>query len=451
MKIVVIGCGKIGKTIVEQVSKEGHDITIIDNDKDMVETVIEKYDSLGVVGNGASLGIQQEAEVQNADLVIAATPEDETNILACMVAKHLGAKSTIARVRKPEYAKQIVEMRESLGLSMSVNPELETAEEIENIIALPSLLKMEKFSRGKVVVAEILIADHNPLIGESLISMSKKITAKILVGAVQRGQEVIIPNGNFVIQKGDHINVITDAKMLRKFLREINLIKSPLKDIMILGGGRIGYYLARDLSENKYNVKLIEFDEERALNLAETLPKVTVVHGDGTDHDLLMEEGIEHADACISLTNIDEENIIASIFANKMKVKKVVAKVKRSSLVNLVDDLDIASIVSPKDLVANRIITYIRAKANSRGSNIQTLYRLVGNKVEALEFLAKKEEHFFDKPFKDLKIKKNCLIAAIIRNGQVIIPGGNDYITLNDSVLVVTTHEMFDDLTDAFE
>lgn len=451
MKIVVIGCGTIGGTIIEHVSKEGHNLVIIDNDKQRVEALIEHFDVLGVVGNGASLDIQEEAGVRGADLVIAVTPEDEINILACMVAKKLGAKSTIARVRNPEYSRQTIIMQEELGLSMVVNPEQETADEITSMIDLPSLLKIEPFAKGKVNLIELLVDENSLLKDETLISLSKKLTTKVLICAVQRNNQVIIPTGNFKIQKGDRINLTADASSLVNFLKELNLIKTPLKHILIIGGGKISYYLAKELLDKRYNVKMIENNAQRSEDLAELLPKATIIYGDGTDHDLLLEEGIESSDACIALTNIDEENIIVSMYAQKLKVKKVIAKVKRSSFMGMVSDLGIANTVSPKDIVANRIISYIRALANKKGSNVLTLYKLVNNQVEALEFHAKKKEKIFDKPLKDLNIRHDCLIACIIREGKVIIPNGNDCITLNDSVLVVTTHQNFDDLMDAFE
>lgn len=451
MKIVVIGCGTIGGTIIEHVSKEGHNLVIIDDDKKRVEALIEHFDVLGVVGNGASLDIQEEAGVRGADLVIAVTPEDEINILACMVAKKLGAKSTIARVRNPEYSRQTIIMQEELGLSMVVNPEQETADEITSMVDLPSLLKIEPFAKGKVNLIELLVDEDSLLKDETLISLSKKLTTKVLICAVQRNNQVIIPTGNFKIQKGDRINLTADASSLVNFLKELNLIKTPLKRILIIGGGKISYYLAKELLDKRYSVKMIENNAQRAEDLAELLPKATIIHGDGTDHDLLLEEGIESSDACIALTNIDEENIIVSMYAQKLKVKKVIAKVKRSSFMGMVSDLGIANTVSPKDIVANRIISYIRALANKKGSNVLTLYKLVNNQVEALEFHAKKKEKIFDKPLKDLNIRHDCLIACIIREGKVIIPNGNDCITLNDSVLVVTTHQNFDDLMDAFE
>ncbi len=451
MKIVIIGLGSIGKTILKNLSGEGHTITIIDEEKNRIEKLIEKYDVFGVVGNGASMDIQNEANVADSDLVIALTRSDELNILACLVAKKVGTKNTIARVRNPDYRKQIVEMKDDLGISMVVNPERETASEIFNIINLPSVAQIEHFAEGKVSLVEVVAQKGCSLIGETLISLGRKLTTKVLICAVRRGDEVIIPSGNFMIQEGDRIHFTSNAKMLGDFLREVNLVKSPLKNIMIVGGGRIGFYLADSLSKKKCAVKLIEHDMAHAEELAELLPHVTVVCGNGTQHDLLIEEGIEAMDAFVALTEIDEENIIVSMFANKKNVRKTITQIKSDDLYGMLDDLGIDNNVSPRQVVANMIISYIRALANTVGSNVRTLYRLVNHQVEALEFSAKKQERFYNKPLKELKIKKDCLIACIIRQNEVIIPNGDSEIRLGDNVVVVTTHKNFDDLTDVFE
>ena len=451
MKIVIIGLGTIGRTILKSLSGETHTITIIDEDKDKIESLIERYDVMGVVGNGASMDIQNEAGIKDADLVIALTRSDELNILACLVAKKLGAQSTIARVRNPDYRKQIADMKDDLGISMVVNPERETANEIFDIIDLPSVAQIEHFAEGKVSLVEVVAEKGCSLIGETLISLGKKLTTKVLICAVQRGDEVFIPGGNFMIQAGDKIHFTANAKMLGDFLAEVNLVKSPFKHIMIVGGGRISYYLADSLAKKNYSVKLIEDDPAHAEELAELLPRVTVICGNGTQHDLLIEEGIEAMDAFVALTDIDEENMIVSMFANKKNVKKAITQIKNYDLYGMLDELGIQNNVSPKEIVASRVISYIRALANTVGSNVLTLYRLVNDQVEALEFSAKKQERIYNKPLKELKIKKNCLIACIIRQNQIIIPNGDSQIMLGDNVIVVTTHKNFDDLTDVFE
>lgn len=451
MKIVIIGLGTIGETILKSLAGEGHTITIIDEDKHIVESLIEKYDVFGVVGNGASLEIQNEARVKDADLVAALTRNDELNILACLVAKKIGVGNTLARVRNPDYRKQIAEMKDDLGISVVVNPEWETAEEIFNLIDLPSVARIEHFAEGKVLLVEVVAEEGCALVGESLISLGRKLKSRILICAVQRKDEVFIPSGGFVIEEGDRIHFTADKRNLSSFLAEAGLLQSPLKRVMILGGGRIGYYLADKLAEKRYTVKLIEENRERAEELAKELPGVMVVHGNGTQHDLLQEEGIEAMDAFVALTDTDEENIIVSLFADRKNVKKTITKIWSDDLYGMLDELGIENNISSRKIVAGRVSSYVRALANSMGSNVLTLYRLVNDRVEALEFSAKNDEAIYGKPLKDLKIKKNCLIACIIRKGNVMIPNGNSEIHRGDNVVVVTTHMNFDDLTDVFE
>ena len=451
MKIVIIGLGTIGKNILKTLSIEKHTITIIDEDKDKIERLIEKYDIQGIVGNGASLDIQREAGMKDTDVAIVLTNSDELNVFACLVAKKLGVKNTVARVRNPEYRRQIVEMKDELGISMIVNPEQDTATEIFNLINLPAIVQVERFAKGRVLLVEIVAEKGCALIDENLIAIGKKLNTRVLICAVQRGEEVIIPSGNFIVREGDRIYVTSDAKALRDFIAEINIVKSPLKNIMIVGGSKIGYYLADELSKKKYNIKLIESNKQIAEELADELPKVTVINGNGAQHDLLIEEGIEAMDAFVALTDIDEENMIVSMFANKMNVRKTITQIKNDDLYGMLSELDIKNNVSPKDIVANRVISYVRALENSIGSNVLTLYRLVNNQVEALEFSAKKAEKIYDKPLRELKIKDNCLVASIIRGTTVIIPDGNTCIKQGDNVIVVTTHKNFDDLTDILE
>ncbi len=448
MNIVIIGLGNIGKTILHSLADDDHTITIIDENKSTVEELIERYDVQGVVGNGACLDIQKEAGMADADMTIVLTKSDELNVFACLVAKKLGVKNTVARVRNPEYRRQIGIMKDQLGISMIVNPEMDTATEIYNLISLPEIAKVERFASGRVLLVEIVAEKECTLIGETLYSIGKNIGTKVLICAVQRGDKIVIPSGNFVIEEGDRIHFTSDARALRDFLSDIHIVKSRLRNIMIVGGNRIGYYLADELSKKKYNIKLIEKDEALAEELADSLPRVTVIKGNGTRHSLLIEEGIEAMDAFVALTDSDEENMIVSMFANKMKVKKTITKIKSDDLNDMLFEIGVKNNVSPKDIVANRIISYIRAIENSKGSNLLTLYRLVDGQVEALEFLAKRQEKICDRPLRELKLKDNCLIACIIRENKVIIPDGNDSIRLGDNVIVVTTHKNFDDLTD---
>ena len=451
MKIILIGLGNVGRTILKNLAHEGHTITIIDEDKEKVDALIEKYDVFGIVGNGACMDIQKEADMRSADLAIVMTGSDELNIFTCLTAKKAGVGNTITRVRNPDYRKQIMDMKNDLGISMIINPELETAEEIFHRINLPSVTEMDHFARGKALLVEVTVEPGCALVGETLISLGKKLKTKVLVCAVQRGEQVLIPSAHFQLQEGDRIHFTADASTLGRFLAEVRLVKSPYKNIMIVGGGKIGFYLADMLSRKKFKVKLIEDNRTSAETLADLLPHVTVIHGNGTKHDLLLEEGIEAMDAFTALTDIDEENMVVSMFANKMKVKKTITQIRNDDLYGMLGELGIHNNVSPKDIVADHILSYIRALANKRGSNVLNLYRLVNNQVEALEFSAKKQEDFYNKPLKELKIKPNCLIACIIRENDVIIPDGNSSILLGDNVIVVTTHKNFDDLNDIIE
>ena len=451
MRIVIVGLGTIGKTILRTLSKEKHSITLIDENKDKIEELIAKYDVSAVIGNGARMDIQQEANVKDADLVIAITDSDELNIFACMVARKVGAKNTIARVRNPDYSQQISEMKDDLGISMLVNPEKDTANEIFNLINLPSIVQVEHFAKGRVLLVEIVAEKGCLLIGESLISIGKKLSTKVLICAVERNGEVFIPSGNFTIRENDKIHFTSDVHKLGDFLAEINLVKSPLKNVMIVGGNnKTSLYLAEQLSKKKYKVKLIEKDRKNAEFLAETLPRITVIYGNGMRHDILIEEGLEGMDAFVALADIDEENMVSAMFANKMKVKKAISQIKSDDLIDMLTELGMHNNVSPKHVVANRIASYIRALANKRGSNVLTLSRLVNGQVEALEFAAKTQEKIYNKPLKTLRVKENCLIACIIRGSQVMIPDGNSTIQKGDNVIVVTTHKNFDDLMDIF-
>ena len=450
MKIVIVGLGTIGKTILKTLEKEKHSITLIDENKDKIEDLISKYDVYGVVGNGANMDIQKEAEVKDCDVFISLTDSDELNIFACMVARKVGAKNTIARVRNPDYSNQISLMKEDLGISMLVNPEKDTANEIFNLINLPSIVQVEQFAKGRVLLVEIVVERGCKLIGESLISLGKKLNNKVLICAIQRNGEVFIPSGNFVIQEGDRIHFTSDVHKLGDFLSEVNLVKSPFKKIMIVGGSKISVYLAVQLSKKKFSVKLIESDAEKAEELAKTLPKVTVVKGNCASHDVLIEEGLENMDAFVALTDVDEENMVVSMFASKLNVKKIITKITGDDLRNMLTELGMNYNVSPKHVVANRVVSYIRALSNIRGGNLLTLSLLVNEQVEALEFLAQTDKNIYGKPLRELNIKHNCLIACIIRNNEVMIPDGNSVIYEGDTVIVVTTHKNFDDLADIF-
>lgn len=451
MKVFVIGTGKIGRTIVEHCCNEGHVVVVIDTDSQAVEDIINKYDVMGIVGNGASYDIQKDAGVDKSSLVIAATSSDETNILSCLVAKKLGSKSTIARVRSYEYMNQLNIIKNDLGITMTINPEYEATSEIMKIIDFPEVIRVDSFAKGNVDLVELYLPEDSPLVNQSLISIYQKYQVKILVCAVQRNEKLYIPTGSFELKAKDKIYVTAKRSNLRKFLNKINLIENKIRSVMIIGGGKMSLYLGKALLKAKYQVKIIERDLKRCEELSQLLPSASIIYGDGSDQNVLVEEGINDTDAVVCLTGSDEENMIISMYAYKQKVHKVITKINRTSLVGLMESLSMVSVISPREIVASSIVSYVRSYNNSRGSNVITLHKLVNNKVEALEFNAKEDKRILNIPLKDLKLKNKILIAGIIRDGEVIIPNGNDVIMLNDSVIVVTTNQYLDDLKDILE
>lgn len=452
MNIVIVGDGKVGATLVEHLSSEGHNIVVIDRNPKIIEQMVNSYDVMGVCGNGASYELQMEAGVDNADLFVAATSSDELNILCCLMAKKAGADHTIARVRNPEYLQQIPFFRDELGLSMIVNPEFDAANEIAKVLRFPNAINIETFYRGLVDLAALKIDAGNPLCDMKLMDIFSVFNIKVLICAVQRKNEVIIPRGDFVLKAGDKIHITAPRGVLVSFMKKLKIYKHRTKDIMIIGGGKIGYYLARQLcSAGRYNVKIIENDMERCDKLCEQLPEADIIHGDGTDRAVLLEQGLEGQDAFVALTTIDEENIISAMYASSLGISKTVAKVNRVSY-QVLESIGMDSAFSSKAIAANRIIAYVRALENSgEESSVQTLYKLVGGQVEALEFKINTDFWGVGVPLKDLKIKSDSLIACIIRNHKVIFPGGNDSIELGDSIIVVTKSHHISSINEIFK
>lgn len=452
MKIVIVGDGKVGATLVEHLSSEGHDIVVIDRNYKVIEQMVNSFDVMGVCGNGASYELQIEAGVPDSDLFIAATSSDELNILSCLMAKKSGSKHTIARVRNPEYSKQIPFFKDELGLSMIVNPEFDAANEIAKVLRFPNAINIETFYRGLVDLAELKIDAGNPLCDMQLMDIFSTFNIKVLVCAVQRKNEVIIPRGDFVLKAGDKIHITAPRGVLVSFMKKLKIYKHRTKDIMIIGGGKMGYYLARQLcSTGGYNVKIIENDMERCEKLCELIPEANIIHGDGTDRAVLLEQGIEGQDAFVALTTIDEENIISAMYASSLGISKTVAKVNRVSY-QVLESIGMDSAFSSKAIAANRIIAYVRALENSgEESSVQTLYKLVGGQVEALEFKINTDFWGVGVPLKDLKIKKETLIACIIRKHKVIFPGGNDSIELGDRIVLVTKSNHISSINEIFE
>ncbi len=451
MKIVVIGDGKVGHTIIQHICREGHEVIVIDNNPDVVEKIVNAYDVMGICGNGASVEILESAGVEKADILIAVTSSDETNMLACIIGKKLGAKATIARVRQYEYDAQIHKMMTALHISVVINPEKECAHEILKIINFPEALRVDTFENGNVDLVELYIPEASPLIDKTLAYIPQKYQVKVLVCAVQRGEEVFIPDGSFTFKAGDIIHVTATKGNVKLFLHRLGLISSKIKSIFVLGGGKIATYLCEGLVKNGYKVKLIEKDYDTCVELSKILPGVTIIHGDGSDQEMLTEEGFNETDAVVCITGEDEENIIISMYAYKQKIGKIITKINKDSLVGLMESIRMASVVSPKDITASRIVSYVRAKNNSRSSNVITLYKLVNGKVEVVEFQAKESSRTLDIKLRDMRIKKQVLIASIFRNGQVIIPSGEDRICAGDNVIVVTANTVINNLDDILE
>ncbi len=439
MNIIIVGDGKVGLTLTEYLAQEGHDIMVIDKDAKVLEGVVNNYDVMGVCGNGTSHEVLMEAGADKADLLIAATSSDEINMLSCMMAKKIGTKNTIARVRNPEYAKQLVFLKEDLGLSMVVNPEFEAARDIARLLRFPSALKIEYFSKGRVDLAEIRIPENGHLAGKRLSELYQVCKEKILICAVQRGEQVEIPDGDFVLEPGDHIHITGSHVSLEAFFKAIGVFKKQSKNVLVVGGGKVAYYLARHLEDTRVNIKIIEQDEDRCVHLAEVLPRTTVICGDGTDYEVLKEEGLTDSDACVVLTGIDEENIVVSLYAKSQGVKKVIAKIDRQSFADMAETVGVDTHISPKFVTANRIVRYVRAMQDSGESAVKTLYKIVNQKVEALEFSVAAGGAYVGVPLRDLKTKKGMLFAGIIRGGKVIIPGGDDCLKAKDSVIIITT------------
>lgn len=452
MRIVVIGDGKVGRSIIEHIALEGHEVIVIDSNEKNIEELVNTYDVMGVCGNGVSYEVLKNAGVDKSDLVIAVTVSDEVNILACLVAKKLGVKSTIARVRNYEYSKQTSIFQTDLGITMAVNPESSAADEITKILNFPEAMRIDSFNNGVFNIVEVLIPQNSFLIGQNLFEIKQKYGLNVLVCAVLRDNQAFIPKGNFVLNAKDKIYITAETRgIIKTFLNKTGILETKMKSVMIIGGGKISAYLGASLAKHKFNVKIIEKDYEKCKELSALLPQANIIHGDGTNQDLLIEEGMLQTDAVVSLTGRDEENIIISMFAGMHNVKKIVTKVNRTPLAKIMDSVSNASIISPKELVASKIISYVRAYNNSRGSNVITLYKLVDGKVEALEFKANDDKKIVNIPLKELKIKKNILLAGIVRDGKAIIPSGDDFIAAGDNVIVVTTNQYLADLKDILE
>ena len=453
MKFVVIGAGKIGSTLSEQLVEEGHSVIAVDSNPEAVKKLLNSQDIMCIEGNGATADIQLQAGVKGADLLIATTAHDVLNMVCCMLGRQLGAKKTICRIRNPEYYDQLDIIKNNLNLALIINPELTAARDIANGLVFPTATKLEVFGKGRVEMVELRISEGSPLIGLTLAEVYKRLKIKFLICAVQRESGIFIPTGDFVLHKDDRISIAASHSDIERFFRENGLVKNKIRSVMIVGGGKIGYYLAKMLSSMGMRVKVIEKDYNRCTELCDEVPKATIIHGDGTDQELLLDEGIKEVDAFVCLSGLDEENIIMSLYAKNNSGAKTITKINRASYVDMARMLGLDSIVTPKQLTTSTILSYVRSLENaSSESRIDSLYHIIGNQVEAIEFNIKDPiPHLTGIPLKDLKIKNNILICAIIRKRQVIIPSGNDTMELDDSVIIVTKDQRFSELRGILE
>lgn len=439
MNIIVAGCGKVGSVLAEQLSREGHDITVIDEDSDVVQRITNGADVRGIVGNVASYNIQKDAGIGKADLLIAVTDADEVNLLSCLIAKKAGGCQTIARVRNPVYHEEIRHIKEELGLSLVINPEWAAAMEMARLLRFPSAIDIDTFARGRIELLRFRIDEGSPLCNQQIKNLSILSKCEVLICVVERRKEVLIPDGEIRLQANDTISIVASPVNASKFFRQIGIQTNQVKNTMIIGGGKAAFYLAKRLMEMGIQVKIVEKNKEHCERLCDLLPKAMIICGDGTDQELLAEEGLAEAEGFVALTNMDEENVMLSLYAKSMSKGKKITKISNNTYDNIISTLDIGSIIHPKHITAENILQYVRAMQNSIGSNVETLYRLVDGKAEALEFIVKEKGTTTDIPLQALELKSNLLVCAIHRKGKVIIPKGQDCLQVGDSVIIITT------------
>lgn len=448
MKIIVVGCGKVGAALTAQLSREGHDIAVIDVNSTVLTDITNNYDVMGLIGNGASHAVQLEAGIEKADLLVAVTDSDELNLLCCLIAKKAGGCNTIARVRNPVYTGEIDFIKEELGLSLTVNPEYAAATEAARVLRFPSAVQIETFARGKVEIVKVKIPENSVLDGCPLAQIHKRTGTDVLICTVERGEHVEIPNGSFVLKAGDTISIVASKENTRDFVSRIGLKSRRVRDCMIIGGGKIAFYLAQQLLDSGIRVKIIEKSRERCEELSDLLPKAVIINADGSNQSILMEEGIKDYEAFVTLTGMDEENLFLSLFAQNASKAKVITKVDRLAFDEIIKRLDLGTLLHPKNITADNIVRYVRALQNSIGSNMESLYKIIEDKVEAMEFVIGSDSPVVGIPLSELKVKPNVLIACISRGGRIIIPNGNTSIHVGDSVVVVSGHLGFGDIGD---
>ena len=449
MKIIIVGCGKVGYAIASQMALEKHDVVMVDGSAAALHKADSSLDIMCIEGNGASVSVLKSAGAATADLVIAVTNGDETNLVCCLIAKKLGAKHTIARVRNTDYRRDADMLKQEIGLDMVINPDLAAAREIARILSFPAAFSVEPFANGRIDMIGFYVSAKDALAGVPLSTFNRNRIAEVLFCAAEHEGEYVIPDGNFVPQTGDKLYMVGRKSELLKMLRGMGRTLQRVKDVSLLGGSRIAMYLTWELQRTNTRVRIVEKEEEDCMILADELPGAMIIRGDGTDSELIASEGIFSVDAFVSLTGRDEENLLMALSAQRSGVPKVLAKMNRPGYMELVRDTGIESIISPKNIVANQITSYVRALANSEGSAVESLYRLMDGTVEALEFIATaKSGGVLHVPLKDLRLKKGVLLAAIARGSETVIPGGMTTIEEGDRVVVVTRNTGLNDLRD---
>lgn len=449
MRIIIVGCGKVGHELIGRLVSEGHDITIVDTNAQVIRDTTEMYDVMGICGNGASLSVLMEAGLEEADLVIAVTGSDELNLLCCTIAKKAGGElAAIARVRNPDYAEELAYLRQQLGLSMIINPELEAAKEIARVLSSPQALSISRFAKGHAELVRFIIPEGNVLCGKNLMQLNDVFRFDYLVCAVEREGRVTIPGGSFMLKGGDDMTIIVASRDVHRVFESIDMRSEAVRSCMIIGGGKSSYYLGKLLLEQKMDVKIIEVNRARCEELDTLLPEATVICGDGSDEILLREEGIDSMEAFVPLTGMDEENILLTLFAKRIPGLKTITKINRITFNDVIEGLELGSVVYPKHITAETITAYVRARKNSIGSNVETLYHMFDDRVEAIEFHVQKDAPVIGIPLMDLQLKNNLLIACIHRSGKIIFPRGKNMIKPGDTVIVVTTHTGLGDISD---
>ena len=439
MNIIIAGCGKVGRALAEQLSREKHDITVIDRKPEAIQQITNIADVRGVVGNGASFEIQMDAGIDTADLMIAVTDADEVNLLCCLIAKKAGGCQTIARVRNPVYHHEIHHIKDELGLSMVINPEWAAAMEMARLLRFPSAIDIDTFANGRIELLRFQLEEQNPLCNNKIKDLHMLSRCEVLICIVERGKEVLIPSGEVELKAGDMISVVASPVNASRFFKTIGIETNQVKNTMIIGGGKISFYLAKRLLEMGIQVKIIEKDRDACERLCEILPKAMIINGDGTDRELLAEEGLAKAEGFAALTNMDEENVMLALYAKSMSKAKKITKINRNTFDTIIGSLNIGSLIYPKHITSETILQYVRAMQNSIGSNVETLYRLVDGNAEALEFVIKGKSEVTDIPLQELQLKPHILVCAINRKGKIIIPKGQDCIQEGDSVVIITT------------